>query len=66
MTLIKKGKYDLQKFVYDNDTINVSMTFGVAEYSSAELSIDELIRRADVALYDGKERGKDCVVVFSG
>ena len=55
-----------QKFVYDDETINVSMTFGIAEYSSAELSIDELIRRADVALYEGKENGKDCVVVFEG
>ena len=30
-----------QKFVYDNETINVSMTFGISEYSSTELSIDE-------------------------
>ena len=55
-----------QKFIYENDTINVSMTFGISEYSSPDLSIDELIRRADVALYDGKEKGKDCVVVFGG
>ena len=48
-----------QKFVYDDDTINVSMTFGISEYSSSDLSIDELIRRADVALYEGKEKGKD-------
>ena len=53
-----------QKFVYDDNTINVSMTFGISEYSSADLSIDELIRRADVALYEGKENGKDCVVVY--
>lgn len=53
-----------QTFVYENESINVSMTFGIAEYASVELSIDELIRRADVALYEGKEDGKDCVVVF--
>lgn len=43
----------------------VTATFGVAEHDGAEQA-GELLRRADVALYDGKRQGRDRVIVSMG
>ncbi len=40
----------------------VTVTIGATEYRRGE-SIDELVRRADQALYRGKDAGRNCVVV---
>jgi diguanylate cyclase (GGDEF)-like protein len=40
---------------------SVTCSFGVAERQPDE-SIDKLLRRADIALYEAKGRGRDCVV----
>jgi two-component system cell cycle response regulator len=40
---------------------SVTCSFGVAERQPDE-SIDQLLRRADAALYEAKGRGRDCVV----
>lgn len=55
-----------QNFIYQDNTIHVSMTFGISEYSSTDLTINELISHADIALYDGKKNGKNCSVLYSG
>lgn len=44
--------------------VKVTMTFGVAEFSNM-VSVDEIIKNADNALYQGKETGRNQVVVFS-
>ena len=44
-------------------SLNVTMTFGVAEYCEVE-SMQETIRKADVALLQGKNNGRNQVVVF--
>lgn len=41
----------------------ISASFGVAEYHQGE-SIDETIKRADLALYKAKAEGKNCVIAF--
>ncbi|HPE89083.1 MAG TPA: sensor domain-containing diguanylate cyclase [Spirochaetia bacterium] len=41
--------------------LHISMTIGVAEFSKGE-SIDELVARADAAMYKGKAAGRDIVV----
>jgi diguanylate cyclase (GGDEF)-like protein len=46
------------------ETRTITATFGVAQLEEGE-SGDALLRRADVALYQGKTRGKDTVVVES-
>jgi diguanylate cyclase (GGDEF)-like protein len=43
-------------------TIRVTITLGVAQYSPGE-SMEALIRRADLALYRGKETGRNRVVL---
>jgi diguanylate cyclase (GGDEF)-like protein len=48
-------------YLYNNNVINVTMTFGVSEYNKGD-TFDDLIKKADSALYTGKSRGKNCVV----
>jgi diguanylate cyclase (GGDEF)-like protein len=47
-----------------NHEVKVTMTFGVAEFANI-VSVDEIIRNADSALYDGKEAGRNRVVAYS-
>jgi two-component system, cell cycle response regulator len=48
-----------------NINLNVTMTFGIAEYDAGS-SIDSTIKKADIALYEGKNKGRNCVVVYNG
>ena len=43
-------------------TVSCTISIGLAEWSPAE-SLDSLLGRADKALYEAKERGRDRVVV---
>lgn len=43
----------------------VTMSAGIATYTSGEISIDELIRNADNALYQAKHAGRDQVITFN-
>jgi diguanylate cyclase len=43
-------------------TILLSATFGVTEVGAADKSIEDVIRRADKALYDGKQAGRNRVI----
>jgi diguanylate cyclase (GGDEF)-like protein len=42
----------------------VTISIGVAAYHGDELNRNELLKKADLALYTAKHRGKNCVVVF--
>jgi diguanylate cyclase (GGDEF)-like protein/PAS domain S-box-containing protein len=46
-------------FELDGVTVSVSVSIGVAYYSDAQLSPDELIRAADRMLYQAKEAGRN-------
>ncbi len=43
--------------------VQVSFSAGVATYPRHGISVDEILRQADAALYDAKLSGKDCIVV---
>jgi diguanylate cyclase (GGDEF)-like protein len=49
-------------FCYKNNVIPVTVTLGVAELNK-DYGLDVSIRRADEALYQGKNQSKNCVVV---
>ncbi len=42
---------------------NLTVTVGVAQYDSAMNNLDDLIKQADDAMYEGKQAGKNCCVV---
>ena len=48
----------------DSLELRATMTFGVAEYSY-EQSIEDTISKADIALYEGKIKGRNQVVSYS-
>jgi len=56
-----RQKIESEKFVYNEQTMNVKMSFGVCS-SGSELSMDELIKKADDNLYRAKEAGRNKVV----
>jgi diguanylate cyclase (GGDEF)-like protein len=51
-------------FIEDEQPTRITVSAGVATYPSTRGvdSVDELVRAADVALYQAKDQGKDCVV----
>lgn len=59
-----------QKLIFHINEINLlastelffTITVGVAEYENKDFSVEEIIIRADIALYKAKENGKNCVV----
>lgn len=47
---------------YEGLQVSVTMTFGVAQYQKGE-TIEKLVKRADDRLYEGKEAGRNRVIV---
>ena len=45
----------------DGGEISFTASFGVSKWQDGE-SVDEMLRRADMALYAAKEKGRNCVV----
>jgi len=45
--------------------IKIALTYGVAQKEKDE-DFGSILARADIALYDGKQKGRDCVMISSG
>jgi len=54
-----REKIEAEAFTAGNESVHISMTFGVCE--GGELLVDEVIRRADQAMYRGKHLGRNRV-----
>lgn len=53
-------KVEAQPFSYEEATFNLTMTLGVAIYKEG-LTVKALIKKADTAMYEGKQLGRNCV-----
>jgi len=53
-------KVEMQPFVYDATTFKLTMTLGIS-MSSEDLTVKTMIKKADRALYEGKQLGRNCV-----
>ena len=64
VTLVEKvrNKIERNAFKYDQLTFSITVTIGVAEYELPQ-QIDDTIRFADKAMYEGKRKGRNCVVL---
>jgi diguanylate cyclase (GGDEF)-like protein len=49
----------------DNSGIRVTISLGIAQYRIGKESWDELLKRADQALYQSKDHGRNCWTVSS-
>ena len=47
------------------EPLHVTASWGVAGIVGRDDSLEDLLRRADAALYQGKRQGRDCVVLWS-
>jgi diguanylate cyclase (GGDEF)-like protein len=55
------------QYAFDSgDVVWVTISFGVAEFLRDDHAIDEVIQRADQALYQAKEAGRNQVCVYGG
>ena len=57
-----RKKVESTDFVFDGKKIDVTITIGLAEKEDTR-SIDKWIQRADEKLYQGKNSGKNVVIV---
>ena len=59
---IRSSFADMQHELPDGASFHASVSIGVTSHVAGD-SPDSLIKRADLAMYRGKRRGKNCVVV---
>lgn len=50
------------EFIFDGLSLKLTLTIGLSNYRKNDTSIDDIIKRADKALYLGKNNGKNIVV----
>jgi len=58
-----RSRIQVKVFVWEETGISVRVTFGVSMIKEAD-TIDEVITRADKALYQGKHSGKNTVTII--
>ena len=54
-----------RQIYFRNEDVNISVSIGISFYPYHGSTGEELLHRADQALYEAKRRGKNCVVLFS-
>lgn len=60
-----RKKVEQAVFTHEKDTIKLTLSMGFASTSVGEIiTPKELVRRADVALYEAKARGRNCTVAY--
>lgn len=55
-----------QPVVYNGLAISVTISIGAAVLTSDSRSLDELLSQADQAVYQAKQRGRNCYVIWQG
>jgi diguanylate cyclase (GGDEF)-like protein len=58
-----RGRIAEKPLAYGDRLIELTVSIGLATQRTSDRSIDQIIARADAALYQAKANGRDCVVV---
>ena len=58
-----REKVEQASFIHDNEAVKCTISIGISFIDDKILNIDELLRKADQALYDAKNNGRNCVVL---
>lgn len=53
-----------EDWIWQGNSLSVTLTFGVAVHSGFD-TIEQTIERADLALYQGKRQGRDCIKIYN-
>lgn len=59
-----REKFSECKFSYHDDIFFVTSSVGIAEYSD-DTSHEDLLKKADLALYESKSAGRNCCTIFN-
>ena len=51
------------QFTNNGEDVKITMSIGIAEFPSSGHTLEEILRAADVALYQAKDAGRNCVKV---
>ncbi|MEW6087800.1 MAG: DUF2507 domain-containing protein [bacterium] len=58
-------RIDSHFFIRGNEKRKISVSLGVSNYPKNASSVVELIKNADAALYQAKNKGRNCYVIYS-
>ncbi len=53
-----------EPMIFDGRIASVSVSAGIVDLDDDEADVEEIIRRADVAMYKAKSEGRNCVYVY--
>jgi len=59
-----RTQFSAQKFQFGSETVQKTLSIGIAHFPADGDSIWKVIKFADVALYEAKHTGRNCVVEF--
>ena len=59
-----RKQFNDKKFKSNNLTFQVSISIGISEFKIKDKSVEDIINRADKALYYAKQHGKNQVIVY--
>ena len=63
ITNIIRKQVSKLKIIYKDKELSLTATIGISDYQNEKTLINELIEKADLAMYEGKSQGKNKVVV---
>ena len=55
-----------RRYAYENEALSVTLTLGVSVIRNDGDTVDSMIRKADILMYQGKRAGRNCVIVANG
>jgi diguanylate cyclase (GGDEF)-like protein len=56
--------FNQKKFQFGSDTVQKTLSIGIAHFPSQSNSIWKVIKFADIALYEGKHTGRNRIIEF--